>query len=126
MTCRTRLLPVVFWLMFSLFAGFGQLHAEPGPDAISQALRGRLEPAADSPVVWIGCEPVCAIKDLAEYYRGRDFRPLWVSPSGPSAAARELVSVLGDAERHGLFPHDYHFRSLSAWLGSTGVSSATW
>ncbi|MFO7713017.1 murein L,D-transpeptidase, partial [Desulfosarcina sp.] len=103
-------------LFLFLMANPGPGHALPETGEVSQFLRGWLEAATKSQQVWVGCEPIHAGKDLVDFYHRRDDRPVWVSEEGPCEAARELLAVLGNAERHGLFPRDYHFTCLSEWL----------
>lgn len=85
-------------------------------EALAQALREWLDAAAQSQQAFVGCEPVYASRELVHFYSSRDYQPLWVSPGGPSETARKLVAAIGGAERHGLFPQDYHFSCLSEWL----------
>ena len=103
-------------LLPALLANPGPNFAAPQSDEVSRAIRAWLEAAATPQGVWIGCEPIHAGQDLVEFYRGRDYRPVWVASDGPSKAARELVAAVGQVDRHGLLPQDYHFSCLSAWL----------
>jgi L,D-transpeptidase YcbB len=51
--------------------------------------------------------------DIIAFYRERDFAPLWVSHSGQSPRADDLLAELAEADAHGLAPEDY----LPAQLG---------
>jgi L,D-transpeptidase YcbB len=46
-------------------------------------------------------------EDIVAFYRQRDFAPVWLSPAGDAARARDLLSELAEAEAHGLVPQDY-------------------
>ncbi len=85
-------------------------------ESVAEALRQWLDAAAQSPQTFVGCEPVHAGKDLVDFYQERHHQPVWITPTGPSEAARALVAAIADAHRHGLSPRDYHFPCLSAWL----------
>ena len=45
--------------------------------------------------------------DIVAFYRERDFAPLWVSDSGQSPRAADLLDELAVADTHGLQPEDY-------------------
>lgn len=45
--------------------------------------------------------------ELSAFYDGRDFRPAWVENGRLSDSARQVLAVLGSAERHGLRSGDY-------------------
>lgn len=51
---------------------------------------------------------------LQRFYAERSFLPIWVSDSGPTSRARELVEVIGKAEDDGLHPSDYDHAGLMA------------
>lgn len=52
--------------------------------------------------------------ELDRMYASRDFRPLWLDANAlPNAAAREALSLLADAPRHGLDPMSYDLPALS-------------
>jgi murein L,D-transpeptidase YcbB/YkuD len=114
---RCRRPPVVFLgFFFLVVSAAGPAHAAVNGEAVSRALQDWLDAASRSQQAFVGCEPVFAGKDLVDFYRNRAYQPVWVSPVGPSEAARELVARLAGAGRHGLFPRDYHFQCLSEWL----------
>jgi L,D-transpeptidase YcbB len=46
-------------------------------------------------------------KDLRRFYRGRRGRRAWIEMGRPNGPARELVEVLGQADREGLRPASY-------------------
>ncbi len=113
--CR-RVFPVFLGLLiFSAAVPAPALDAVNG-EALSLSLREWLDAAARSRQAFVGCEPVHASKDLIDFYAQRAYQPVWVSPRGASEAARDLLSTLADAERHGLLSQDYHFPCLSEWL----------
>ncbi|MBW1646761.1 MAG: L,D-transpeptidase family protein [Deltaproteobacteria bacterium] len=114
---RFHRLPVVFLgLVFLVASAAGPAPAAVSGEAVSRALQDWLDVASRSQQAFVGCEPVYAGKDLVEFYRNRGNQPVWVSPGGPSQAARELVAAIANAAQHGLSPQDYHFSCLSEWL----------
>jgi len=108
-------------LLVHLTAGL----ALAGTEDISKHLREVLEAAPGPHKFWIGCEPIHSGKELVGFYGRRGYQPIWVSKSGPSDAARELIAALGKAEKHGLSSHDYHYPCLWEWLKAFSSNSAT-
>ncbi len=91
-------------------------HALAETGAVSRALRGWIDAATNPRQAWVGCEPIHAGRDLVGFYHQRKYQTVWVSQNGPSDVAFALLSVLAQAESHGLFARDYHFTCLSEWL----------
>ena len=105
---RSSRLPV---LAAALVLGFAPLDAPSGAEedaplaSLAAELQLRLE---DAP------EPLHSPEAVARFYAARAFRPAWTDGRGLTAAARELASAVGAAERHGLRPADYHVAALAA------------
>jgi len=57
--------------------------------------------------------------DVAQFYAGRQFRPLWFSSVQPAARAEQLWAVLEQAEREGLNPADYAPAALRQVCGAS-------
>jgi murein L,D-transpeptidase YcbB/YkuD len=70
----------------------------------AQAIERHLEAVDSGLVVNAAARRVAA---LQEFYRRRDFRPVWVDRGAPTAAARRLRDVLARADREGLDPDQY-------------------
>jgi L,D-transpeptidase YcbB len=86
------------------------------PADIPGALVTYLEAGENPDGLWIGNKQMHSIIEIATFYRGRGYSPIWVSPDGPGEAAKELAAALGKAEHHGLSSRDYHYHLLSQWL----------
>ena len=118
---RFPAIAVCLSLLALLFAAPGSGLAAVQIGEICGAVHTWLDAATAPQRVWIGCEPVYAGQDLVEFYRQRDYRPVWVSPDGPAKSAHELLAAIGQADQHGLLPQDYHFSCLSAWLSPASL-----
>jgi L,D-transpeptidase YcbB len=70
--------------------------------SIRDALEGKTSPAG---IVQTELTLPSAVHEL---YGGRDFRPLWVTPSALSASGQRLVEWIDASENEGLDPEDYH------------------
>jgi murein L,D-transpeptidase YcbB/YkuD len=56
---------------------------------------------------------VRTLDSLIPFYAGRSYRPAWLDAAGkPLPAATQLVDALGEADRDGLRPSDYHAAGL--------------
>jgi len=61
---------------------------------------------------------------LQRFYAERSFLPIWVSESGPTARAKELVAAIARAEEDGLYPSDYdHALLAAAVVGADGTTA---
>jgi murein L,D-transpeptidase YcbB/YkuD len=60
--------------------------------------------------------PVLVSADIAEFYRERGSRPIWVTRSGPRPGAAELAAAIARAAEHGLDPARYHASEIAAAL----------
>ncbi len=79
--------------------------------AAAQALPDRLRER-------LSAEPRDPLRLLLErFYAERAYRPAWVSDSGPSPVAGELLGVIEAAGADGLDPNDYPHAAIRALLG---------
>lgn len=62
--------------------------------------------------------------ELRAFYRARDYRPLWMTPSGPKSEAYQLVGLIDEAARDGLDPADYRPAALSVELAVARAGGA--
>ncbi|MEM8878006.1 MAG: L,D-transpeptidase family protein [Pseudomonadota bacterium] len=60
---------------------------------------------------------------LMDFYRADDAAPIWVSDSGPSDKAADMVAALKTAGEHGLNPNEYGVGALDALLTATDEAS---
>jgi murein L,D-transpeptidase YcbB/YkuD len=105
---------LVLVLAYGSANGFSLPEKEEVPEALRQICSETREPKR----FWVGCEPIYAGEDLIEFYRKRNYRPVWIVGNQPSEAAKGLLSYVGDAESHGLALQDYHYTCISEWLRS--------
>jgi len=53
---------------------------------------------------------------LSDYYRQRDYRPVWTTQSGTAVEAAELLNALKNGENEGLSPNDYPIGAIEHYL----------
>ena len=92
------------------------VRAQPLTDRVDESLRSRIEAAGKPPRIEIGDELIHASVVLPLFYERRGYRPAWSDDSGPVALLDELVEAIGQADREGLRPADYHLDRLQATL----------
>jgi len=100
--------------------------AQETPASIEEALRLRVAalPAART---GNGFRDIPAM--IRDFYTAREFRPLWVGPQGPTAAAAALQKVLDNAAAEGLDPEDYRLPEMEAGpsrAAATPQGAADW
>jgi murein L,D-transpeptidase YcbB/YkuD len=99
--CRFRIVAVC-----AALAVAGCNSADPEPRAIEE--RGEARSTA----------PVAVGSDIAEYYKDRGFRPLWVTRLGVKPEALQLAKMIEDAGSDGLDPGRYSLAEVKAALQS--------
>jgi murein L,D-transpeptidase YcbB/YkuD len=82
---------------------------------VAQQLAGYLGNGAGSMVAVAGGELLVS-QELADIYRGRDYRPLWQGGEGLRVAAYALVERLRSAAEHGLCSEDYLLEPIEGLL----------
>lgn len=73
--------------------------------------------------LWIRCEPIHSSLNLIDFYRNRQFIPVWVDENGPTELGKSFFRTLESAETHGLHPDDYHYACIRAWMDSFHIFS---
>lgn len=73
--------------------------------------------------LWIKCEQIHSSLDLIDFYRNRQFIPVWVDENGPTQLGKSFVRTLESAETHGLHPDDYNYACIRAWMDSFHIFS---
>ena len=81
--------------------------------ADADGLRARLEVGSLDIAARHAEERELAAAALSYFYKGRDFRPLWVEENAPGVKAAALIAELGNAASEGLDPADYVVPALS-------------
>lgn len=85
-------------------------------DQIDELLRGRIEAAGIPPRIEIADEPIYSSIVLPLFYERRAYRPAWSDNSGPLWQINDLITAIGNADREGLRPADYHLDKLKTIL----------
>lgn len=70
----------------------------------------------------LGTEPLRSGADLARFYQGRDYRPVWSRNGELLPLADDLISALPAAAGEGLEPRTYHLFALAASVGHFRVA----
>lgn len=83
---------------------------------VREQLRIRIGRAGAPPQIAVDGEIVCACNPMADFYRGRAYRPAWSDAGGPSPLAEELAAELRRADTHGLKPRNYHLERIEERL----------
>ncbi|MBW1940853.1 MAG: L,D-transpeptidase family protein, partial [Deltaproteobacteria bacterium] len=73
--------------------------------------------------LWIRCEQIHSSLDLIDFYRNRQFIPVWIDENGPTPLGESFVRTLESTETHGLHPDDYHYACIRAWMDSFHIFS---
>jgi len=75
----------------------------------------RIDPLPDR--LTVGHRTVRTLEALLPFYAGRNYQPAWLDANGkPSPAAAELIEALGEVDRDGLRPSNYHHAQLQKQL----------
>jgi murein L,D-transpeptidase YcbB/YkuD len=89
---------------------------QPLTDRVDEFLRSRIEAGGTPPRIEVGDELIHSSVVLPLFYERRGYRPAWSDDSGPVALLDELVEAIGQADREGLRPADYHLDRLQTTL----------
>jgi murein L,D-transpeptidase YcbB/YkuD len=86
-------------------------------DEVTDRLRARLDGvAADPKALAVEGQPLHATDAVAHFYELRVFRPAWVDAGRSFDPVHELLDTIRTADRHGLYPTDYHQALLEGLL----------
>lgn len=103
-----------------------------GPDSarateaspLAAALRNRMEAAGSRPErLVVRRERVQTAATVSAFYEGRSYEPAWVTLSGLTPDARQLLDVLATSDADGLQPNDYHVSVLDSQVGRLDADS---
>lgn len=83
---------------------------------LREALRDRLESIPPEQPLMAGEHHVPGPVAVRRFYESRLFDPVWIDADGQASAATELLSVLAEADDHGLDREDYANGILEALL----------
>ncbi|KPL19646.1 MAG: hypothetical protein AMJ92_02290 [candidate division Zixibacteria bacterium SM23_81] len=85
-------------------------------DQVDELLRGRIEVAGVPPKIEVIDELIHSSNVLPLFYERRAYRPAWSGDSGPLSRIDDLIKAIGQADREGLRPADYHLARLQTTL----------
>jgi len=103
--------PVHFFRAIGIAAAALTLAAAPGHAAASQ------------PVGSFALQPRPTGQSIADFYRGRNGYPLWLSPTAGDAP-QQLITLLSSANLDGLYPDKYHVADLQRALAAARAPKA--
>lgn len=83
----------------------------------------RIKPAASLKLNIHGRSSDEIDKFLIDIYRQNDFQPFWVTNSKPGQRAKDIFTVLNDADKHGLTPSNYLINNISQFWRSNDTAS---
>jgi murein L,D-transpeptidase YcbB/YkuD len=98
----------------------GNAIAEPPRlgNQVCERLRSRIETGAELGAIEVSDELIHASVMLPTFYERRGYCPAWLDDRGPSSQADSLLVALGDADREGLRPLDYHTAQIETTLAT--------
>lgn len=85
---------------------------------LAAAIEERLDLAAATAEGRAGTE----IAGIRQFYADREFRPLWIEPSGANEKARIAAAAIAAADLDGLNPADYFAGAISERLAATDAA----
>jgi len=85
-------------------------------DQVSELLRTRIETAGIPPKIAVAEELIHASVMLPRFYEQRTYRPAWSGEDGPLPHVDVLIKAIGEADREGLRPDDYHLAEIEVTL----------
>lgn len=112
--CTRRLVGLLLFIAW--FAG-------PAGGAAAQDLAAAIEERLDLAAATAEGRAGAEIAELRQFYADRQFRPLWVGPSGVSEKARIAAAALAKADLDGLNPADYAAAAIAERLAASDTAS---
>ncbi|MCP5158176.1 MAG: L,D-transpeptidase family protein [Gammaproteobacteria bacterium] len=89
----------------------------PDEIAVQICQRIRTDPLPDR--LTIDSRTLRTLDSMLPFYAGRSYQPAWLDTNGePLPAATELIEALGEVDRDGLRPSDYHRTQLQKRLAA--------
>ncbi len=104
-------------LLLAFLAAGAPVSAASLAEEVEAGIARVLDGPEKEPVLFLGRTKVPLQPDLPAFYRGRDFRPAWVTPHGISSQGEVLLDLLRGAGEEGLCPADYHLAPIESLLG---------
>jgi murein L,D-transpeptidase YcbB/YkuD len=85
-------------------------------DGLSDRMRARIQALGLKNHFICQRELVCGVSVIPVFYGKREFKPAWCGKDGVSSQADALLAVIGESDREGLRPSDYHLMRLKALI----------
>ncbi len=107
---------LVFWLwiFFFIFVPKSQSKSHN----IHDSIRTILLSSQNIGGLFLGCQSIYSNSKLKDFYQNRKFEPIWITHGKPSNPVFEFLSILVEADSHGLNRENYHFSCIQKWLTS--------
>lgn len=99
-------------LIFSFLFGAPVLAA----GKVAEALHHKLGQDVQQRTLWVGCEVIHTRADLIQFYKDRNFTPVWLNEEGLNDLGNALPAQLAESRLHGLDPDDYHLHCINATI----------
>lgn len=108
---------VLFFFVMSLFLTFAvslenYASDQPSYPDIGKLIQKRIVEAGSSPKIKLRGEHLRALDLLEDFYKKRNYQPVWVSVDGPSAKVEYLIDTIREADLEGLVPAYYHLQTI--------------
>jgi murein L,D-transpeptidase YcbB/YkuD len=115
----TILTALVGFVFFNMSAGFAVSKQEYQNEFIEVLEVG---PASDLKVNVHGRSAAEIDRSLSDIYYENMLQPFWIEDGKPSNRAAEIISVLEDAESHGLDPADYFVDRINQYINDRSTA----
>ncbi len=68
-------------------------------------------------------EPICGLQVIPNFYRNRNYQPVWLDVDGLRPTVQPLIQSIRSAREEGLNPFDYHLAALEQLLAELSAQS---
>jgi len=68
-------------------------------------------------------EPICGLQVIPNFYRNRNYEPVWLDANGLRPVVKPLMQSIRHADEEGLTPSDYHLAALEQVLAEFSTQS---
>ena len=96
--------------------------AQQSQGSLHDLIRYRIEAGGVPLNITVGKEPIHAAIVLPVFYEGRIYQPAWTGSHGVLPHTDSLLKALGQADREGLQPADYHLAKIKSVLAELNQS----
>lgn len=117
--CFLKCIPVLV-LLCTTFAGPPNAFSDEPPLWEQVQIQIKAHLAAPTGLSGLVCrgDPICGSQIIPTFYAQHEYKPIWIDAYGLNAEAFALLQAIGQADREGLNPMDYHQQAIEAILSS--------